>query len=213
MRGSLLIVSALLVGSLATPVVAEEGSSLPSFDAFSMVRGYFHAGSKIVDKVALGGFAHSGNYPLEGISRVPESRLSLIVLREEPKPFAGKFQGFQVILANGTGETIAFSASDSRLRIIREAIGIDGQWQPIEYLPSSSCGNSHHRLFLPSGQYWSFSAPVYQGSFHTRMRFTLLGSREREEIHSEEFEGFIHLEQFTKGPPPSRTSIMDPTVD
>jgi hypothetical protein len=97
------------------------------------------------------------------------------------------------------------------LNIIREALDRSGNWQPVEYLPSSWCGNSYHRVALPSGQQWDFVAPVYAGSYETRMRFVL--EEKDRVITSNEFTGFVDESQFERDQPLVSGGIMDPYSD
>jgi hypothetical protein len=106
-----------------------------------------------------------------------------------------------VILANTTRETVAFHVADSRLRIVREALDVDGTWRPIEHLPYTFCGNSYHRVFLPPSHYWSFVAPVYAGSLATEMRFVLYPDSDQP-VYSNQFPGFVNPEQFSPPPGP-----------
>jgi hypothetical protein len=175
-----------------------------------MVRGYFIAGSPKEDKSALGGFATSKNLPKRLDRAVREGQISLVALPAETAAF-GKNQGFVVILANNTDSTFKFEAQDSRINVVREALDSDGRWKPIEYLPSSWCGNSYHNVYLPSRHYWSFSAPQYTGTFSTRMRFVLKDEMLR--LVSNEFAGTINPEQFTIKQGHSPTGIMDPYND
>ena len=101
-----------------------------------------------------------------------------------------------------------FEAEDSRLAIIREAVGEDGEFHPIEYLPNSWCGNSYHTIFLPAGQAWSFVAPQYQGTLTTQMRFRL--EHKGETLYSNTFEGQVNLSQFKGKQGHQPTNIMDP---
>jgi hypothetical protein len=158
-----------------------------------MLEGYFRAGSAIRDEEALGYFAPSNNLPTELDRDAQPGTISLIALPEESVLFDPGTLGFRVILANNTGKTVVFHASDSRLGIVREALDVDGTWKPIEHLPSSFCGNSYHRVFLPSRHYWFFVAPVYAGSLATEMRFVLyLGSDHP--VYSNQFPGFVNPE-------------------
>src|SRR4029079_11871070 len=97
--------------------------------------------------------------------------------------------------------------------IVREALDAHGNWKPVEYLPSSWCGNSYHRVFLPAGQLWTFRAPVYDGDFATTMRFALRPKSGDAPIYSNEFPGRIYATQFSirKGHAPA--GIMDPYDD
>jgi hypothetical protein len=197
----------------AVDATQQEVEKLPAVDVPYMLRGYFLAASPIPDSEALGGFGPSGNLPIPLDREVPPDAVSLIALPEELVPFHSSQRGFRVILANTTGRDVAFEASDSRLSIVREALSPEGEWKAIEYLPSSWCGNSYHRVFLPSGQYWSFRAPAYAGAIETRMRFVLRGSSEGEAIYSNEFPGAVNREQFSIRQGHTPTGLMDPYRD
>lgn len=222
MRYRLLLapVAALLVTVGAAAEIPEAGATAPqnveelaAVNVPHMLRGYFFAASPVRDPKALGGFGRSDNLPAALDRDVPPNAVSLIALPEELVPFGRSQRGFRVVLANTTEQSVAFAASDSRLRIVREALSPEGEWKAIEDLPSSWCGNSHHEVFLPPGQSWSFSAPVYEGAIETRMRFVLRGSSEGEVIYSDEFPGTVNKEQFSIRQGHTPTSLMDPYND
>ena len=180
-----------------------------------MMRGYFFAGSEIEDKQALGGFGTSRNFPkaLTPHLGAPEGVISLVAKPDEEAVFAEKYKGLKVLLINGTDDGVGFPASDSRLYIVQEALDRDGMWKPVEYLPSSWCGNSYHTVFLGPKQYWEFTAPRYAGKFKTRLRFRLDWVKSKTEkltIHSNEFEGSVNAKQFSVMQGHKPTSIMDP---
>lgn len=177
----------------AAPLVA----GLKAINETKMAEGGCWAGSKIVDKEALGGFGPSDNYPVKVTKDTPgeADKLALVFLTDDTVPCRGTFQGIPLLLINKTGKTIAFPAEDSRLSVVQEALDKNGRWRPIEYLPSSWCGNSLHRVFLPSGQYWVFTVPRYYGDFETKLRARLQIS-EKEVIYSNEYEGGISRSQF-----------------
>ncbi|HJS52750.1 MAG TPA: hypothetical protein VJ781_12685 [Pyrinomonadaceae bacterium] len=179
-----------------------------------MLRGYFYAGSRIQDKNALGGFGSSENYPktLGTNMNFPAGRVSLVAFPGEETIFGKEFKGMKVRLINTTGEPVSFSASDSRLYIIQEAIDRDGKWKPVEYLPSSWCGNSYHNIFLGTNEYWEFAAPRFNGVQKTRLRFRLQASNREKTafIHSNEFEGGVNPKQFTVEQGHTPTGLMDP---
>jgi hypothetical protein len=196
-----------LVAAASEPATAKD---LPALTAAYMLRGYFYAGSHIRDRDALGGFGSSDNYPRRLDRRVPKNAISLVALPEEITAFDSEHRGFVVILANTTRRRVAFGASDSRLSIVREAVTSDGQWKPIEYLPSSWCGNSYHKVILAPGQYWSFAAPAYEGSINTRMRFALQVGPKQPPLYSNEFPGSVNEEQFLVQQGHTPTDLMDP---
>ncbi len=177
-----------------------------------MLRGYFYAGTAIEDEQALGGFGSSDNLPVEAPRELlSEGRITLVVQLDEDVRFAGKYRGLRVLLLNGKDEVVPFAASDSRLSIVQEARAEDGTWKPIEYLPSSWCGNSYHRVFLAPGQCWRFVAPRCEGEVEPELRFRL--EHEDGAIVSESFRGSINPEQFEVQRPYNPQGLMDPYSD
>jgi len=192
----------------------KQAAQLKDLNVNFMLRGYFYAGSRIVDKNALGGFGPSENFPksVDTIMNFPAGQVSLIALPDEETTFYKEFKGMKVIVANTTAEEKGFSASDSRLYIVQEALDTDGKWKPVEYLPSSWCGNSYHTVFLGPNEYWEFAAAKFHGRQKTRLRFRLDGSGDegKTPIYSNEFDGSINPKQFTVQKPYTPAGIMDP---
>ena len=93
-------------------------------------------------------------------------------------------------LINRTKKTVEFYACDSALPIVRQALDDKKQWQAIETLPQTFCGNSFHRVFLKPNQFWQFPARVYAGPLKTKMRFHF-EMNGQPNIDSNEFEGNI----------------------
>ncbi len=175
-----------------------------------MLWGYCHAGCRIKDNDAPGGYWASDNFPNTFEPKDP-LRKGSVYLTVDPVtmiPFAEKYKGIALRLVNGTDERVAFRASDSRLSIVQEACDETGEWREIEYLPQSWCGNSYHRVFLDPGQCWTFAAPRYEGSVKTKLRFKL--SIDNDAIYSEEFDGSINPEQFSVKHAQTPTDLMDP---
>ena len=183
-------------------------ADLTNLNVNFMVRGYCLAGSR-VDTKALGGFGQSDNASKRVVDRGlgRDGQLALSALSQTTVPFAGKYRGMRLLLVNRTNREAEFPASDSRLSIVQEAQDSKGQWRPVEYLPSSSCGNSYHRVFLSANHYWEFSTPVYTGSLKTKLRFVLQG---KQPLYSNEFAGSVNPGQFTQKEGHTPTNIMDP---
>jgi len=160
-----------------------------------MLWGHCLAGSR-PDPKAPGGYSPSDNFPkaLGGRNIGRDGELSLIALPNETLPFGNTAQGFALLFVNRTRSEAWFPAADSQLAIIREALDAEGKWRPIERLPRTMCGNSYHRVFLPAKSYWQFAAPVYSGTYQTKLRFVLQGEKP---MYSNEFEGAINPEQFS----------------
>jgi hypothetical protein len=140
-----------------------------------MLRGYFYASSLIEDQHALGGFGTSQKFPkaVEPNNSFPQGKISLVARPDVETIFAKKYKGLTVLLINMTSEQVGINAQDSRLYITQEARDTDGKWKPVEYLPSSWCGNSYHRVTLGSREYWSFAAVRFTGRLKTKFRFRL----------------------------------------
>jgi hypothetical protein len=199
---------------LAITGLAQSGQ-LADLNVNFMLRGYFFAGSRVDDKNALGGFGGSDNLPktINSTMNIPVGDVSLIAYPDEPVPFDKQYRGMRVILANMTENVVGLNASDSRLSIVQEAIDRDGKWKPIEYLPSSWCGNSYHTVFLPAHEYWEFAAARYTGSRPTKLRVKLTiaeADQKTRTILSNEFEGSVNPKQFTVQQGHKPSGIMDP---
>lgn len=175
-----------------------------------MVRGYCYAGSTIKDEEALGGFGRSRNMPKKIATDAAKSAGKCYLLAQ-PKVVTniGKDKGMRLLLVNGTRDTVAFNACDSRLSIVQEAKDKSGKWKPIEYLPSSWCGNSYHRVMLAAGEFWEFSAPRYDGTMTTQLRFRLTEDG-KTLLVSNEFDGKINPAQFSVKQPYNPENLMDP---
>lgn len=207
MRTNLFATSISLL-SLMTAMTVLGVEELKPVDVKFMVRGYCLAGSR-VDQQALGGFGKADNSPkkIESSELGKADAISLVAVPDEAAPFAKTYQGFRLLLLNRTKTEAPFAASDSRLSIVQEAQDANGKWLPVEYLPSSWCGNSYHKVFLPAGHYWEFTAPKYTGAVKTKLRFVLQGGKAP--VYSNEFEGSINLQQFTVKQGHTPTNIMD----
>jgi hypothetical protein len=189
------------------------GEALVPLEVRFMVRGMFFAGSALRDRKALGGFGGSENEPRRLRYELPRGHVLLIARPEQRVAWADRYEGLEVVLANTTRGTVWFEASDSRLSIVREARDAEGRWRPVEYLPSSFCGNSYHRVALPPDHYWSFAAPRYSGTVATVMRFVLLDAGRGEPLYSNEFDGWVNPEQFLVKQGHTPTGIMDPYLE
>lgn len=177
-----------------------------------MLRGYCHARTSIPDLHAAGGFGRSDNAARALAERVslPADSVVLHVVTDSQVPFADTYRGMRLLLINNTAQPQRFSASDSRLSIVQQALDPQGEWADIEYLPQSWCGNSRHTVSLQPQEGWEFSAPRYVGTFLTRLRFRLDPGQGKPPIYSNEFAGSINLEQFSVQQGHTPQGIMDP---
>jgi hypothetical protein len=173
----------------------------PLFGVSEQRPGVYPVGSRVPDREALGGFGPCARYPkdLGDKDWGDTGKVSLIAFPDEAVRF-GDYRGLAVRLINRAEQTVAFQASDSCLYLVQEARTEAGDWRPIEAPPTVICGNSFHRVFLKSDQYWEIPAPRYDGSVKTKIRFRLDPGGEQEAsrppIYSREFEGRVNRVQF-----------------
>lgn len=190
-----------------------------------MNRGYFYAHSK-PHKRDLGGFGGSDNepQPISKKNNFPENKLSVIVTPNLKDTIFHNYVGMNVFIANTSKHQFDFNAQDSRLYMKVQALDQKGQWQDIEYLPSSWCGNSYHILSLESKKFWTFLTPVYEGDFKTKLRIELkyIDPEDKSEnrwdkkeitIYSNEYEGSINPGQLWRKGGYRNGGIMDPYND
>lgn len=176
-----------------------------------MLRGHFYAGAEV--SKGLGGNATSDNMPralstLTGVT--PGTTVQIVALPDVAKAWH-EYDGYRVVIVNPTDKPVDFNAQDSRLPVVHEAIDKTGKWAPIEYLPSSWCGNSYHELELPAKSYWELAAPHYDGPFATKLRLKL--GFNGHTLYSNEFDGRIDPKQFTEKQGHQPANIMDPYND
>jgi hypothetical protein len=180
------------------------------FESQVMLRGYCHAYSQ--GSEGLGGYWASPNLPRSGAHEGVEG-LALVVQPHAVTEFQGG-AGMTLWLVNASGARVGFSASDSRLSLVQEVRTEEG-WRPIEYLPSSWCGNSYHVVFLEDDEHWQFAVPRYAGPVEAELRFRLTGIRgyEVEEIVSAPYRGGYHPSQLSDKQGHTPTNVMDPYDD
>jgi hypothetical protein len=183
----------VLIATLACTLPAQS-RELQDLNVKAICQSEYRVGSRRDDR-ALGGFASSKNdpKPMTWANPGEDGALILVAVPQAVVPYEYRYSGMLLRLFNWTDEEVAFRATDSRLRIVQEALDSEGCWRPIERTPSSFCGNSYHEVFLPSNHYWELVAPRYSGPMQTRLRFVLKGTPA---LVSNEFEGSINPGQF-----------------
>ena len=187
-----------------------------------MNRGYFYAQLSI--KEESGGWAESPNRAQP--ASVPGASKSFFIKIDTTAEnvFQNFYKGYNVYVVNNSGKKIIFNAQDSRLNMVLQALDQNGVWRDIEYLPSSWCGNSYHTLELKSKEQWSFTMPLYEGVFATKIRAALsyidpddktteMYNRKQLTIYSNEINGSVNPGQFWRKPGYNRQGLMDPYND
>ncbi len=168
-------------------------------------RGWYFAGSHLEDENAFGGFGPCDNFPKKCEADAPgmAGKLTLVASPNEIVDFRNR-KAIVLRLINRTEKTMEFSACDSSLYIIQEGLDSDDKWKPLEQFPDTFCGNSFHRVFLETNEYWKFFALVRQGEFKTKLRFRLEPGGEPGiaagggAIYSNEFEGSMDQRAFMR---------------
>jgi hypothetical protein len=165
--------------------------------ATKQLPGMYPVGSRIVDREAPGGFGPCDNFPKDLNSKDwgLKGAVSLVVFPDEPVAYF-KHRGLALRLVNRTAEVVSFSACDSCLFILPEAVASDRSWRAIESPPQAICGNSYHRVYLKPEQYWEFPARLYTGPIKTKIRYRLDPKAGEPPIFSDEFDGHVADAQF-----------------
>lgn len=186
-----------------------------------MNRGYFYAYStpKNTEADYSGGWATSPNKPnfIKGIN-FPSNSLSITIDTNKIDTFANRFFGFTLFISNTTIDTVKLNAQDSRLYLKLQAQNSKGEWKDIEYLPSSWCGNSYHKIELEPNAFWKFTIPKYYGEFQTRIRAELRyidndNLKTEKVIYSNIINGNINPGQFWNKRTYYTNGLMDPYND
>ena len=178
-----------------------------------MLRGLIYAKSSIVDTTALGGFGSSQNLPklISDENTFSEKGVFLKIDTTKIVALNAKYNGYKFYIGNKSDTILRLDASDSRLDVITEVL-YKGEWKPIEYLPSSWCGNSYHLVYLKQNEYWEFIVPKFSGKIKTKLRFRLMIGRDNP-IYSNEIDTRINKGQMTKNEKQKGNGIMDPYSD
>lgn len=119
--------------------------------------------------------------------------------------YADKYFGYKVYFVNGTNDTIYIPAQDGRIKLIQQALNEKNEWQDIENFINSWCGNSYHSIQILPNHYQIYTAPITKGDIKTSLRFRL--ELRDTVIHSNEYNGAIHKEQFLNPEEKDKTGI------
>jgi hypothetical protein len=188
-----------------------------------MKRGYFYASSQSTGH----GYGEYGAEPqaITKANSFKDGVFEVIAVPERQHETRVGIRTMTIFLANSTLDTINFNAQDGRLYMKLQAQDKTGSWRDIEYLPNSWCGNSYHTMWLAPDNYWSFSAPVYQGAFKTNLRVELkvvdgkidhtqFEHKKNEKVfYSNEFRGSVNPGQFWRKAGYTPMGIMDPYLE
>jgi hypothetical protein len=200
----------------------KDHKTIEDFNIDYMNRGHFYAHSEPHED-DISGYGHSENAPkiINENDNFPENQLSVTIKTDQKHIIDNKWNGYKVYIANTSKHNIEFDAQDSRLYMKSQAQDSTGQWRDIEYLPSSWCGNSYHKLILKQENYWEFTVPKYDGDMKTKVRISLTYNSPNSEsdsrkevtkvvIYSNEFEASINPSQFWRRQEYYPSGIMDP---
>lgn len=184
------------------------------------LRGYFYVGTSQIDSTALGGFYEDSNTPKRVTSAMKEvskpNRFQIVVQTDSSIAFTDQISGFKVFVVNSSDSIVKLPAQDSRIYLKRQVF-YKNEWQDIEYLPSSWCGNSYHSVFIRPNEYWDLEAPCIEGKISAKFRFQLLmddtlqkHDENNSVVYSNEFYGSFNKSQLTKDEGHQPMGIMDP---
>jgi hypothetical protein len=203
----------ILTFTLIVFCLASCGQSKKDLNIDYKLRGQIYAKSSIEDIGAAGGFGSSDNFAKQINDSLIFNDTAIFLKIDTTKivSIADKFNAYNLYLGNKTDTTLKLEASDSRLSVVAEAF-YKNEWKPIEYLPSSWCGNSYHSVYLKTNQFWTFVIPKFTGKIKTKIRYRLLLS-EGHYIYSNEISASINKGQFTEKQGHKSQGLMDPYVD
>lgn len=189
------------------------GQKKPDLNIDFMLRGHIYAKSSIIDTTALGGFGGSDNLPkkINESLALADRGLLLKIDTTQTTTINDKYNGYKLYIANKTDTIVRLDASDSRLSVIAEVF-YQGEWKPIEYLPSSWCGNSYHDVYLKQNEYWEFDIPKFTGKLRTKLRYKLILGKDKY-YYSNEIQASINKGQLENKEGHKPNGIMDPYND
>lgn len=199
----------------------DNSTALKSLNIDFMNRGYFYAYStpKNTEADYSGGWATSPNKPnIITDTKFPLNSLSITIDTTYIDTFANKYFGFNVFISNTSIDTVKLNAQDSRLYMKLQAENSKGEWKDIEYLPSSWCGNSYHKVELEPNAFWKFTIPKYNGEFQTKIRAELRyidndKLKTEKVLYSNVINGSINPGQFWNKRTYYPNGLMDPYND
>jgi hypothetical protein len=193
---------------------------LPEVKINHMIRGHFYAASPRVEYLDdIGGWGGSDNSFQKVDENLPvkNKKFEVYIDTTEITEWGNGYAGYNVYVINTASDTMFFQAQDSRLYMEIQAMNKLGEWKSIQYLPNSWCGNSYHKLYLPSGTYWNFATPVFKGRYKTKLRIYLIYKEspqgKDEIVYSNEIYGSINAGQFWRKKKYTPNGIMDPYLE
>lgn len=196
----------------------DTSTALKYFNIDYMNRGYFYAYESRGEPGTghSGGWAVSSNTPRKIMEQAfPVNQLTITIDTIRVDTFATAYYGYPLYVSNTTADTVRFNAQDSRLYLKLQAKYGNMDWNDIEYLPSSWCGNSYHTIGLEPGAYWHFAIPNYQGEIKAKIRAELKyidkqDPKKNKIIYSNEINGSVNPAQFWWKSRYNPDGIMDP---
>lgn len=189
---------------LTTICIAQETFNLNTHE---MQRARLYAKSSINDTTGLQGFGESSNLAKKYDLNFSQTGVYLKIDTSEKILLDNIINAHKLYLVNKSDSTLKLDAMDSRLSIVAEVLHRK-KWKPIEYLPSSWCGNSYHQVYLKKDEYWEFVIPVYEGEIKTKLRYRLAYSNGF--IYSNEINASFNLSQTTRVGKYKSKGLMDP---
>lgn len=208
-------------GDIVWQQKTDSSTALKFLNIDFMNRGYFYAYStpKNTEDDNSGGWATSPNKPnIITDMKFPGNSFSITIDTNNIDTFANQFFGFKIFISNTTADTVKLNAQDSRLYMKLQAQNSKGEWKDIEYLPSSWCGNSYHKIELEPNAFWKFTIPKYNGEIQTKIRAELKfidneNLKTEKVVYSNIINGSINPGQFWNKRTYYPNGLMDPYND
>ena len=145
--------------------------------------------AKFGDIGPIGGYEIERYFRYRFFRRKSEFKVSVVLSQKEKHNY--------LLLENLTDSLIGYYCQDGHLRMVQEAMDIDGKWRAIEYWEPSTCGFSNHYCKLESKHFIYFEIHKYTGDYWTKLRVKYWMDQESQNSkYSPSFYGKINKKQF-----------------
>ncbi|QHS60188.1 WG repeat-containing protein [Chitinophaga agri] len=133
--------------------------------------------------------------------KFPLNTLAVTIDTTKMAMYDDKYRGYQIFVSNTTGRDVIFSAKNSCINMILQALNSKGEWKDILLPPTASCDKCSHKIVLDPYSYWRFVMPDYEGEITTKIRAKLVltdkkDPKNKHVVYSNEIAGSVNPAQF-----------------
>lgn len=121
-------------------------------------------------------------------NKIPFDKISTLKIKS--------VSAYPVLFYNNSDKNIPLGTSDLELKIIQEALDVDGKWRPIEFSNSVGMCLPPFNLLLEPKHYTASTIIKYNGDFKTKIRVKYFDDKNT--YYSNEICGTINRSQFSQ---------------